>query len=295
MLGSRRDTLPGTAHRRGGPLVILLAVCAATAGLVYFRGGLPARSRSASAQEVILDAVRDRPEDVVLGRLFDELNARHFGGRLPDAKVMWASELDRLDVGDYRLNGMTDGKTILLKTALRDHDADVRRTLCHEMVHVAFIAAGRKQTTHEPSFQEELRRIFEDGCFPAILASPDEKASLKTWLDSERSRLDAVRVQIDGEGAAIKQETARVGALLAALNERIESANASGSGWPAEADTAAAERQRAALNDRIVILNSTIAANQGAQGEFNAAVERYNLMLSYPDGLAEDRAKGLIR
>lgn len=279
-------------------LLFVLAVCAGIAGLLYLRDGWPgpsARLEPASPQQAILDASADKPGDAGLGSLFDELNARHFSGGLPNVKLLWDEDLHRLDDGDYRQNGMTDGKTILLNAALREDDAEVRRTLCHEMVHVKFLAAGNRSTAHDGPFQSELRRIFDDGCFQAIWASPDERASLQEWIDSERTSLDAARAQADARIAAVKVEADRIERMFAELNERIARANAAGSGWPSRDEVEAAERQRTALNDSIVAYNSAVAANEGNQARFNEAVERYNLMVVYPDGLAEDRAKGLIR
>ncbi len=158
-----------------------------------------AQPEPASPQQAIINASRDQPGDANLGLLFVQLNAQHFSGRLPGAKVLWSEELDRLDAGDYRLNGMTDGKIILLKAALQNDDAEVRRTLCHEMVHVKFFADGQRSTAHDAPFQSELRRVFDDGCFEALWAPPDEKAALGEWIDSERTQ--ARRCSCAGERA----------------------------------------------------------------------------------------------
>jgi len=283
--------------RRETTLAAVLGLCAAIAGLVYLLGafGPSADPRRGSAEQAILDASRNKAGDLALNALFDQLNTRHFAAQLPAAQVVWEEALDRLDIGDTRLNGMTDGRIILLKPALEADDAEVRRTLCHEMVHVKLIAEGTRATAHDDRFQDELRRVFEDGCFHAILASAEEKTSLKAWIDAERTRLDAARAQVDAQGAAIKLETDRVDRTFADLNERISVANAAGSGWPSPHETEAAERQRTALNDSILAYNGLVAARERDQARFNEAVERYNLMLAYPDGLAEDRAKGLIR
>lgn len=275
----------------------LLTVCA-TIGLLCFGAcsfGSSPDPKPASAEQTILDGSRDKPADPQLDLLFDQLNTLHFSGRLPDVKVMWAEDLDRFDIGDYRLNGMTDGRIILIKPALLNDDAEVRRTLCHEMVHVKLIIAGHASTAHDAPFQNELRRVFDDGCFHAIWATAEERASLKAWIESERTRLDAARAQIDAQGTAIEHGTNEVERAFAELNERIRSANASGSGWPSSDETAAAERHRAALNDSIRAYNAAVAANEQDLATFNEVVQRYNLMLAYPDGLAEDRAKGLIR
>jgi hypothetical protein len=279
-------------------LVTALVVCATAAALVYLLDPtppVPPRHEPPSAQRALLDATRNKPEDPDLGLLFDELNTRHFGARLPDVKAVWSAELDSLDEGDYRLNGMTDGKTILVKAAFREDHADVSRTLCHEMVHVKLIAGGQTSTAHDSVFQRELRRIFDEGCFQAIFASEDEKASLQEWITAERARLDAAVAAAAAQLTAIQQEETHIQQLIAELNDRIRAANAAGSGWPSAEETTAAERQQAALTDRVSAYNAAVAENERAQARFNEEVERFNLMAAYPDGLAEDRAKGLIR
>ncbi len=283
--------------RRETTLVVAFGVCAAIAGLGYWLGvfGPSPEPGRGSAELAILEASRDKPGDLALNALFDELNTQHFAGRLPTVKVVWEEALDRLDIGESRLNGMTDGRIILLKPALQPDDAEIRRTLCHEMVHVKLLADGARSTAHDDPFQTELRRVFQGGCFHAILASEEEEAALKAWIDAERARLDAARAQVDAQGAAVKLETERVDRTFADLNERIRIANEAGSGWPSPQEIDAAEQQRAALNDRILAYNAIAAARDQDQARFNEAVERYNLMLAYPDGLAEDRAKGRIR
>lgn len=279
-------------------LAIALGIAAVAAGLVYAPGGvlgIPARAKPASPEHVILNAFRDKPGDTELGRLFDELNARHFGGALPEVNVIWAGDLDRLDIGDYRLNGMTDGRIVLLKAALRDDGAEIRRTLCHEMVHVKLIAAGNSSTAHDAPFQQDLRRLLDEGCFNAIWSTPEDRAALKGWIETERRRLDNVRERADALGASITGETDRIERLFDGLNEQTRAANAAGSGWPSRDEMASAERQQAALNESIAAYNAAVAVNARDQARFNDEVQRYNLMLAYPDGLAEDRAKGLRR
>ena len=276
-------------------LLVILSACVAIAAAVYLQLGTPASRGPASPEQAIIAASRGLAGDADLGALFAQLNAQHFGGRLPNVNVLWSGDLDRLDAGDYRLNGMTDGKIILLKAALQAEDAEARRTLCHEMVHVKFLAEGQRSTAHDAPFQTELRRIFEGGCFEALWAPPEEKAALGAWLDAERSRLDGARLYAEAQLAAITLETERVEGLVSALNERIRLANAAGSGWPSPEEAEAAEQQRRALQESIVAYNSAVADNEQEQARFNEAVARHNLMMVYPDGLAEDRAKGLIR
>jgi hypothetical protein len=278
-------------------LAVALVGCAAIGGLVYLLddvSGTPARPEFASQQQVILDASRNKAADEDLSLLFDELNARHFSAGLPNVKVLF-EDLDPLNAGEYRQNGMTDGKIVLLNAALQDDEDEVSRTLCHEMVHVKFFAAEQKWTAHDALFQSELRRIFDDGCFLAIRATEEEKASLEEWIESERTRLDLAHAQTDAQGVWIGQEADRVERMVAELNERIARANAAGSGWPSAEETQTADRQRTALNESILAHNSAVAANERDRALFNEAVQRHNLMLAYPDGLAEDRAKGLIR
>src|SRR5215216_2456564 len=109
----------------------VLGACVAAGGLVHLlRGGpaLDAASQLQSAKRAMLDTAQTQPEDAALGSLSRQLNLRHFAGTLPTVKVMWSSDLDRLDSGDYRLNGMTDGKVILLKAALQKDEENTRRT-----------------------------------------------------------------------------------------------------------------------------------------------------------------------
>jgi len=208
-------------------LPVVLVACVATAGALYLQRGLDDASAApgpASAEHAIIEESRDEPGDANLGLLFRQLNAEHFSGRLPNVKVLWSERLDRLDIGNYRLNGMTDGTIILVKAALKEDDADAKRTLCHEMVHVMFLTEGQKSTAHDALFQEELRRIFDGGCFEAIWAPPGEKAALGEWIAAERARLDAAHAHTNAQGASIKAETERIERIVTELNERITAA-----------------------------------------------------------------------
>jgi hypothetical protein len=89
-------------NTRESILAVALVVCAAIGGLAYLTGesGMSASRGSRSPEEVLFDASRDKPGDADLGLLFEELNARHFSGALPNVKVLWDEDLHRLDVGD---------------------------------------------------------------------------------------------------------------------------------------------------------------------------------------------------
>jgi hypothetical protein len=278
----------------------VLGACVATAGLVHLLRDRPVTDTDTGSplqvrKRAMLQAAQNEPGDAALELLSRELNVRHFAGALPSVKVNWRSDLDRLDLGDYRLIGMTDGKVILLDAALQNDEANARRTLCHEMVHVKFMAAGDRSANHDVAFQSELRRISEDGCFEAILATPEEMEALKAWVDSERERLDAARLQVSARGDAVKAAADASQRTFADLNERIRIATAAGSPAPSTDEISAAERRQADANQSILDYNAALAANQRDQAQFNEAVRRYNLMQAYPDGLAEDRAKGPVR
>ena len=275
-------------------LLAALVACGAVAAAVYLRGGpsvTPAAPAIASPQRAVFDSARHKPEDPGLGLLFDDLNARHFSGELPNVKVLWHEDLHRLDKGEYRQNGMTDGSIILINPALKEDDAEVRRTLCHEMVHVKLMTGPHRSAAHDMAFQGELSRIFDGGCFEAIRASPEEKRALEEWIQAERARLDLARLQVEAQGATVKLESERVGQTIAALNTRISSANAARSGWPSPDELAAAERQRTAVAESLAAYNAAVAEVARDQEAFNEAVRRYNLMQAYPDGLAEDRVR----
>jgi hypothetical protein len=251
----------------------------------------PAGTASApdALQQELLRRNLDEPGDPVLDAKYQQINARHFGGALPPMPVRWEPGLDK--VGElagraFSLEGMFGhvGKRalILLKPELQSDPRALARALCHEMVHAYLYTVGDSTTTHGPSFQAVLKRLSLEGAFEGIVASDEERASLRAWLDAEKARLDAERAaleQLDGE---IQRERAEVERAFGELNARMSA------GQPAsESEIAAATARRDAYNQRATEANDRVARNRADHAAFAREAERYNLMLVYPDGVLD--------
>jgi SprT-like family len=195
----------------------------------------PAASPSpASAMQQVFDRVKGRVSDPDLASGYDDLNDQYFDDRLPrDVVVRWDDHLEDMGplIADgFRLEGLTDGRIILINPAIQRERAELRRTLCHEMVHVQ---VWGRDSGHGAVFQQALRAIWERGAFSGLLATDEEKDQMRDTLRR--------------------------------LSERI------------------AMEQRDHTPEGIGRANESIV-------DYNRLVERYNLMIAYPDGLDRERA-----
>lgn len=187
----------------------------------------------ASRMRQIFDINKGMASDPDLAQAYDDLNVQYFDDGLPkNVSIRWDDRL--ADVGPtiadgFRLEGMTDGRMILINPAIQRDRAEFRRTLCHEMVHVQ---VWGRDAAHGAAFQQALRAVWERGAFSGLLATDEEKDQLHD--------------------------------VLRRLSERI----------------GAEERDRTPAG--VSRVNASLA-------EYNRLVERYNLMISYPDGLDRER------
>jgi hypothetical protein len=186
----------------------------------------------------LLDHALEQPADTDLQALYKAFNAKHFGNDLPPIPVRWEprlAEVDRLEGGAATMKGMFgtkgDRAAILLSPSVEDDSAALHRALAHEMVHAYMFRMGEDTAEHGPSFQAVLRRLAMEGAFEGVPSSPEERATLRTWIDQEKARLAT-------EDDALRQE------MDAARLERLRS-----------------DRER-----------------------LNQEIDRYNLMIVYPDG-----------
>jgi hypothetical protein len=250
----------------------------------------PAVDPITSKKLQIFELARTRAADPALVVLYTGINERHFGGGLPPIPVMW-DDLTAVDalVGDnYHLQGMTNGALMLVSPALQDDEAELQRTLCHEAVHVKLHDASGGSANHGSLFQGELRRIFEEGCFTAILATSEETAALREWIDKETARLKQDRERLDGERARLDAERADVEQAVAALNERIAAANAQHAGWPGDEEQQALSARRTRALQDSSDFNVALARHNADAVHLNTRVERYRLMAAYPHGVDEE-------
>jgi hypothetical protein len=221
----------------------------------------PARTRVVSAEQARMDALmrqnETRASEPALADAFDTMNAQYFGDRLPTVRIRWEEGLDAIGpliAENFRLEGLTDGKVILLHPALEKDPRQLRAVLAHEMVHVEL---RDRPESHGPEFQSRLRALAERGAFEGIVATEEEKQELHAQIERTSRRLS-------GELAELKQGRDRL-----------------------EADAASLDRQL--LQDRIWSFNKRVREHNEAVDAFNRDVERYNLMNTYPDGLDRER------
>jgi hypothetical protein len=175
---------------------------------------------------------------------------------------------------------------ILLNPALQRDHARLRRALCHEMVHAQLYAVGQASERHGPAFQDILRRLSAEGAFEGIVATDDDRANLRSWLDAEAARLDGEEQALRQEGTEIETERAELETARAALSSRLNT-NAP----PDPRELAAFNGRRDQHNWRISQAQSRANQDRQDRAHFNREVERYNLMLVYPDGIDEGSVK----
>jgi hypothetical protein len=165
--------------------------------------------------------------------------------------------------------------TILLHPELKDDRAALDRTLSHEMVHAYLAVTGRTGPAHGPEFQAVLRRLSEEGAFEGAVATEEERRQLRAWLDAESARLLEDQNAMTRRGRELDQERAEleqaIGAAASLDPVRVDALNA----------------RRTAYNSNAVAANEESVRHQQAMTFLNREIDRYNLMLKYPDGLDE--------
>jgi SprT-like family len=184
------------------------------------------------------------------------IDERYFSRGLPEIHIRWEPRLEevgQLIADRFRLEGVTDGHLILLNPAVKSDPRELRRALCHEIVHVA---VWNQDRGHGAVFQRFLHDLASQGAFEGLVATDEEKQAMRSTID-ERS-------------AALK---AAADALVKARAE-IDAADAGVRAYRAPT-----------YNTRVQEYNAAVA-------EFNRLVEQYNLMIVYPDGLDRERAVG---
>jgi hypothetical protein len=247
--------------------------------------------------------------DLELGSNYQEVNVQYYGGKLPKIPVLWEPRLE--EVGPLQAEGLVvhglwarsgDNVFILVNPEARANPSELKRVLCHEIVHEYLFTLGDINTNHGHAFKNELHRLAEAGAFEGIAASEEEKASLKSWIDGESTRLageaSAIReegIELDQTKETIESEKKSSDRELRDLNERITIANDRGSGGPSDDERESFKAKGRLLNQRVEDFNGRAASFQGRVASyngdisrFNRSVNRYNLMMAYPDGLDEE-------
>ncbi|MBI3548504.1 MAG: SprT-like domain-containing protein [Elusimicrobia bacterium] len=234
--------------------------------------------------------VYDKPSDPALAKEYALVNERHFGGRLPTIPIRWEPRLgEGSDPGPagLRVQGLWHkcGRRIqiLVNPVLKSDAHALRRTLCHEMIHEHLYASGDTRTKHGPAFQTVLQRLLDEKAFEGILATESDKGFLRSWLSQEKSALASMDRDLRQERDALH----KMDKQFDRLNARIRLANVAGFGGPSDSDVEALEDAR---NKRVFVINALVRKYNERGGEFNKQVKRYNIMVSYPDGLDEENS-----
>lgn len=253
--------------------------------------GTPSSPARARELEIIRSNVETQG-DPALGEEYRRMNERYFSGALPDVPVAWEPALE--DVGPLTADGFVleglwgqigQRTVILLNPVLRDDERRRERTLCHEMVHQYLFSAGAGEREHGPAFQQQLRRLSEEGAFEGIAASEGERAQLRAWLNDESARLDSQDAELAEMRREIDPEREALERLAGELNARTAAANARGSGWPPEDEINAVTSRQEVLRQRMDDFNQRLDRRNADGADFNREAHRFNLMMSYPDGL----------
>lgn len=276
------------------------AIAWAGVSVIRNRGGLTASVAPAPAVSVrtqleiqVLDDARASAGDPALNERYRAINEGYFGGGLPAVPVSWEPRLNDIAVtrGDgLILEGLTDGKSIVLNPSLRSNRRLLDATLCHEIVHVRLaVAGGPVDEGHGPEFQRHLRRLLDEGAFEGAFATDEEQTAMKSSLATEVAWLDRESVSLREAAAALDTDRSLVDGMVDDLNARITQANTAQAGWPSDEEQKSVKERLAVIKTRSEAHNARVAAFNHRIDAYNDAVEHYNLVTAYPDGLAAAR------
>jgi hypothetical protein len=194
---------------------------------------------------------RSMPSDPDLAEEYEQINVEYFRNILPKTSVRWESglaELGPLIADGFSVQGLTDGRIILINPVVERDKDQRRRALCHEMTHMAVWAQDKE---HGPVFQNQLRHLAELGAFKGIVATDEEKDATLASLRQKHAALETAERELKSDRDALDRTS------------------------PSAVDA----------------YNARVREHQAAVAGYNHLVEQYNLMNSYPDGLARERIK----
>jgi hypothetical protein len=210
----------------------------------------PPRPPDEARSAQLFDRNRGMPADPDLATEYEQLNLDYFKNILPaSTSVRWESGL--ADLGPL----IADNFSVLGLT-------DGRQILLNPVVErdvdqrrralcheMVHMAVWAQDKAHGPVFQDQLRHLAELGAFKGIVSTDEERDAMLESLKQKRNAIEA------GERTL-------------------------------QADRASLDRTSEAAVDGF---NARVQSHQAAVTEYNRLVEQYNLMVSYPDGLARER------
>jgi len=203
---------------------------------------------------------RNMPADPDLAAEFEQINLDYFRNILPaGTSVRWETGLS--DLGPLIADNFSVlGLTNGSQILLNPSVERDRDQRRRALCHeMVHMAVWRQDQAHGPVFQEQLRHLAELGAFKGIVSTDEERDAMLTTLKQKHLALETEDRSLRRERESLDRTSQ---AAVDAFNERLRR----------QTDGAA---------------------------EYNRLVEQYNLMVSYPDGLARERlnprADGTLR
>jgi len=261
--------------------VVALGVVLGMLGVVFLKRTRPAvgpgpssraAARPASPEQARTDELlrlnANQPSDPSLASEYQSINLQYFEGRLPAVGIRWEprlAEVGPMIAEGFSLEGATNGRLILLNPSLQDDEQGMKRTLCHEIVHVA---VREQDQEHGPIFQTRLRQLSEQGAFVGTVATEEEKQDLNRTIVSQVAELEKAEVSLRQTREQLDADTARV---------------------QAQPNDPARNAAVVDLQNRADFYNADIQRFNMDVARLNRMIEDYNLMVAYPDGLDRER------
>jgi hypothetical protein len=151
------------------------------------------------------------PSDPALASAYQAINVEYFESRLPAIGIRWEprlAEIGPLIAEGFQMEGMTNGRLILLNPVLQSDEQQLRRTLCHEIVHVA--VKGQTTEEHGPLFQSRLRQLSEQGAFTGIVATEEEKQELRRTIETRTDELKKAVASLQQARSQVSSDFQRI-------------------------------------------------------------------------------------
>lgn len=117
-----------------------------------------------------------------LDRLYDEINADYFEGKLPRIVVEWSDVLPENALAGAHAHGISPcyqkycgsdctSSFIRIHPILKfmEFETIVESSLIHEMAHIKSLLGDKRLARHTPAFRAELRRLMLAGAYDHIL------------------------------------------------------------------------------------------------------------------------------
>ena len=213
--------------------------------------GAPAAPDEARSVE-LFDRNRGMPSDPDLASEYEQLNLDYFRNILPAAtSVRWESGL--ADLGPMIADDFNVlGLTDGTQILLNPSIARDADLRRRALCHeMVHMAVWQQDTGHGPVFQSQLRHLAELGAFKGIVSTDEERDATLETLKQKRSKLEADERSLHAGRESLDRTS-----------------------QPA-----------------VDAFNARVATHQQEMAEYNHLVGQYNLMVSYPDGLARERLK----